>query len=354
MLQHKPPIKVAVIGAGQVSQMCHIEPLTKLSSVDIVAISDLRPQLVQLVAERYRIPKLYSSHLELLENEKVDAVIVVTNRSATGAIVRDIIDADINVFTEKPLARTRKQVSLIQDCLKKSRSDLRIGYMKRHDVGFLHFKNMLDLWLLNNERGKLLKIEAWSHAGDVCRPTLGYLMTDEPRPAGVEEWSASPDWLDNNSIDEYELFLNVHIHIFNWLYSLTQLNKVSAVKKNKENEVFIDFESSNCEVSMDCKYRLSGRWDEGAKLYFEKGDVMLRFPAPFDKKRIASIEINNKPVIFPDSAMVNQWSFFNQMKNYINLLINNEINKEKFSCDVNETARNQELVEDVWRIIEQK
>ncbi len=71
-------LKVAVIGGGNIAQQ-HLPVLKDLPEADVVALADANPKVLQESADRFAIPNRWSSHMELLEEDRPDAVFVLVS-----------------------------------------------------------------------------------------------------------------------------------------------------------------------------------------------------------------------------------------------------------------------------------
>ena len=63
-------IKIGFVGAGFIGQLCHIINYIDNNKCEIIALADNKKKLGKLVASKYKIPKVYQNHKELLNNEK--------------------------------------------------------------------------------------------------------------------------------------------------------------------------------------------------------------------------------------------------------------------------------------------
>ena len=70
------PVKLGYVGCGFMAQKVHIPNFLRISECDLVAIAEVRAELGQKVQDRYRIPTLYTDHLELAGDSEVEAVAV--------------------------------------------------------------------------------------------------------------------------------------------------------------------------------------------------------------------------------------------------------------------------------------
>ena len=94
-------IKIGIVGAGFIGQLCHINNYHQLKNCEILALAEIRPKLRKKVAKHYNIPKTYYSHKELLEDcPEVDAIVAVTKRTMIGPVAFDILEAGVHLLTE--------------------------------------------------------------------------------------------------------------------------------------------------------------------------------------------------------------------------------------------------------------
>ena len=108
-------IKVGFIGAGFIGQLAHLQNYIEIPGCEVAALAEIRPQLRERVQKRYGIEASYASHLELLENENIDAVVAVTRRPNTGPIAEACLNAKKHLLTEKPMAGTFAQAKKLVD-----------------------------------------------------------------------------------------------------------------------------------------------------------------------------------------------------------------------------------------------
>ena len=99
--------KIAFIGTGFIAQICHL-PNYK-TKVKIIAICDEDPKVLNYVANKYKIKNTYNNHEDLLNQHKnLDAIILTVPRHETYRISKIILKNKINLFTEKPMALSKK------------------------------------------------------------------------------------------------------------------------------------------------------------------------------------------------------------------------------------------------------
>ena len=76
-------LRIGVIGCGTVSQIMHLPYLHSLPELyEVVAISDLSPQMLGAIGEKYGVPehRRFTDYRELIQSG-IDAVIVLSSGS---------------------------------------------------------------------------------------------------------------------------------------------------------------------------------------------------------------------------------------------------------------------------------
>ena len=116
-MANKDALKVAVIGGGHIAQQ-HLPVLRDLPEAALVSLVEKQPQTLQETADRFAIPRRFSSHLELLEHDRPDAVFVLVSVLQVAAVAAACIRAGVPTFMEKPpglyTGQTRELAALVR------------------------------------------------------------------------------------------------------------------------------------------------------------------------------------------------------------------------------------------------
>ncbi|HEX6041518.1 Gfo/Idh/MocA family oxidoreductase [Longimicrobium sp.] len=111
----RPPVRVAVLGAGSIAQIVHLPILTRMRGVQVAAIADRDAHTARTIAKRFEVPTVTTSFEEVLTDD-VDAVVVCTPSNRHEDHVRAALRAGKHVLCEKPLALTPEGVaSLLEE-----------------------------------------------------------------------------------------------------------------------------------------------------------------------------------------------------------------------------------------------
>ena len=128
-------IRIGVIGAGAVTSTIHLPILTRRSDLfTIVGLCDLNLAAVDALGDRFGIaPEArFSDPEQLLNSGSLDAVLILNSGSHADLVSMALL-AGLEVFCEKPLAYTKREMREIRDAIEQSGKRLMIGYMKSHD-----------------------------------------------------------------------------------------------------------------------------------------------------------------------------------------------------------------------------
>jgi predicted dehydrogenase len=283
---------IGLVGAGMVGQTAHLANFRELSDCRVIALAELRPALGRMAASRFGVPKVYETHRELLADDEVQAVVVVTRPQAHGAIVLDALEAGRHVLSEKPMAHTLEQATRLVDAAHRRDLCYAVGYMKRHDAGAQQMKSMLDALRASGELGRIVLLRAYCFGGEFRCGTSDFVMTDEVRPDGLAVWPLAPDWIPRESVADYAAFLNVFIHDLNIVRFLAGVEpRVSAVDLRRKNGglVMLDFDAFPAVLEM--AEIASSDWQEGVEVLFERGRLTLQFSSPMLRNVPARVEL---------------------------------------------------------------
>ncbi|QQO22537.1 Gfo/Idh/MocA family oxidoreductase [Bradyrhizobium diazoefficiens] len=273
---------IGIIGTGMVGQMCHLANFAANPACRVVAIADLRPDLAAAAAQKFGISRVYATHRELLADSEVSAVVVVTKRRATGAIVLDALNAGRHVLSEKPMAYTTIQATSLVEAARRHGLVYSIGYMKRHDAGVARAMAELASIGTNQSLGRIVGARGWCFGGNTGTSPDTFVMTGEARPDGLALWQDGPDWMPADMRPGYDGFLNVFSHIINLArYVLGPAPTVaeSSIEPSGAARVTLDFSGIAC--ILELAHGSEGAWREGLTINFERGAMTIELPPPF-------------------------------------------------------------------------
>ncbi|MFV7475801.1 Gfo/Idh/MocA family protein [Enterobacter pseudoroggenkampii] len=114
------PLRVAIIGAGQVADKVHASNYATRSDVQMVAVMDSHPEQARAFAERHSIPSVWQDTREMLEAVKPDAVSVCSPNRFHFEHVMAALEAGCHVMCEKPPAMTPQEADRMRMAARKA------------------------------------------------------------------------------------------------------------------------------------------------------------------------------------------------------------------------------------------
>ena len=94
-------LRVGVIGCGRISPM-HLISADALAQADLVACCDIKKDRADAAANKYNA-RAYTSYIEMLDKESLDAVHVCLPHYLHTKVARDCFKYGVNVLSEKPM-----------------------------------------------------------------------------------------------------------------------------------------------------------------------------------------------------------------------------------------------------------
>lgn len=164
----KPPVRLAIVGAGAVAQTAHLPILSKMRGAQLVALCDSDGAKARALAERFAVPDTFTDIEDLLELDEVDAVIVATPNHLHEPHVLSALKRGVHVLCGRPLALTARGVERILAAAMKAERKVLIDnhHRFRTDV------QALDGFIRGGELGRVTGLRAGSYR--LPRPREGW------------------------------------------------------------------------------------------------------------------------------------------------------------------------------------
>lgn len=133
-------VNVGIIGCGEVSQVIHIPTLSSLSDFfRITYLCDISQDALNHCSQKVdnHVPKTTKDAAELCASSTVDVVFVVNSDEYHVAHAVLALESGKDVFVEKPLSLTMRDIDILRKVEEKSQGKLMVGYMRRYAAAFI-------------------------------------------------------------------------------------------------------------------------------------------------------------------------------------------------------------------------
>lgn len=129
-------VSVGVIGLGRMGNI-HAENLAlNVPHARLAFITSLNIRKVKKFAKKYSVPDLADDYHKLLEDSRIEAVVISTFSELHARMIQDAAHAGKHIFCEKPIGLTLEEIDEALAAVKKAGVKLQIGFNRRFDRNF--------------------------------------------------------------------------------------------------------------------------------------------------------------------------------------------------------------------------
>ena len=167
-------IKLGLIGLGWIGQR-HLQLAAAEPECDLVATADPAPNLASIAANAGAVH--YASHLEMLDNESLDGIIVAAPTQMHAPMGLECVSRGLPMLMEKPFTDTVESGRELVDAAKTAGVAVAVGHHRRFDPAVRAAREILD----SGEIGELVGISGlWA----VRKPDAYYEAEWRRQPGG--------------------------------------------------------------------------------------------------------------------------------------------------------------------------
>ena len=138
-------VNVGIIGCGGIANGKHMPSLHALPNVRMVAFCDIIVERAEKAAKEFGTPdaKVYTDYKELLKDESIEVVHVLTPNREHADITVDALYAGKHVMCEKPMAKSAADAQRMYDAAVATGKKLTIGYQHRQKPQAQYAKELI-------------------------------------------------------------------------------------------------------------------------------------------------------------------------------------------------------------------
>ncbi|GAK56927.1 oxidoreductase domain protein [Candidatus Vecturithrix granuli] len=161
MEDKKKYFRIGFVGAGTHANNMLYPSLTFLDDFEVerVAVCDLSEEKARKVASNFGVAHVYTNHQEMFAKEKLDGVVVCINAKGHPPVVRDALQADLDVFCEKPTSITVEESEELAELSRKTGRFVMVDHQKRRATAY---QKALEI-VKSPSFGKVTMVEAKMH-----------------------------------------------------------------------------------------------------------------------------------------------------------------------------------------------
>jgi myo-inositol 2-dehydrogenase/D-chiro-inositol 1-dehydrogenase len=142
-LQRMKSLRYGIIGTGTMGRE-HLRCVEIVDGAEVVAVADPYPDSLNAAREIHADLQLYDDYRRMLEKETLDAVVVATPNDTHADIVCDVLESDVHLLAEKPVATTLEDSNRIVEAEARSNRILQVGLELRHAPIYVRMRELID------------------------------------------------------------------------------------------------------------------------------------------------------------------------------------------------------------------
>lgn len=146
-------VRIGVVGIGGRASG-HINAFNELDNYDVTALCDISDAALQKGLDQVqgRKPKTYKRYADMLKQQVVDAVAIVTPNSIHKQQAIDALNAGKHVLCEKPMGITMEDCDEVVAVAKRSDAIIQYGMQLRHTPTFVKTNELVQSGAIGNIR----------------------------------------------------------------------------------------------------------------------------------------------------------------------------------------------------------
>jgi len=322
------PVKVGLVGTGLISAE-HAESYLKMpEKAEIVAVCDIKEELVRKRAEEWGVGKWFTDYDKMFKTVDMDAVDIMVPHDEHLRITKAAASAGKHILLEKPIARSVEEAQEILGIIKERGVKLMIA----NNLLFHPVVEKLRFILHEGNIGKIAHVRAYS---------LGWLFYSSPNNFRLsKEKTGGGTLLDSgihfsyllrNTIGEVESVVAFNANVLNDLHDFTPEGEdVATLILRFEKNILGCMTISYSTKLPGWRKFFSGVWDQEIDIYGSEGAICVNLSRNTvrlfcDKKEVIDEKVSGWIDIPPEEdGMAYRLSYQKEVQHFINCLISGE------------------------------
>ncbi|WP_079474081.1 Gfo/Idh/MocA family protein [Marinococcus halophilus] len=137
-------VKVGIVGLGRqgIDQARNIA--FRIPNAELMAVNSIIKEEVQEVQQNWGIPYGYTDYNEMLANEELDAIVIISPSPEHCWQIEAALDAGFHVFSEKPLGVSMEECKIAERAVERNEDKVfMLGFMRRYDPSYAYAKQRI-------------------------------------------------------------------------------------------------------------------------------------------------------------------------------------------------------------------
>jgi predicted dehydrogenase len=167
--------RVAIVGCGMIADQ-HADQLRYLPDCELVAVCDTDQLMARQLADRFRVPEVFTDAGEMLRASTLDAVHITTPAQSHYSLGRLSLEAGCHVYMEKPFAVNAAEADELIDLAHSCGLRITVGHNLQFGPEALRMRQLVRDGVLGGPPVHVESIQCYSHD----EPTYGRAVLGDP------------------------------------------------------------------------------------------------------------------------------------------------------------------------------
>jgi len=259
----KKVISCGVIGYGPACNHgnYHINTINLTPGLEAVAVCDTDSSRLEVAKNDFPGIKTYQSVSELLNNDNIDLVVVVTPHNTHERITIQCLNAGKHTIIEKPMAITTEEATSMIEVAQKRNVMLSVFHNRRYDKEFLAVKDVIS----KGQIGDVFRIDLYQ--GGYNHPGTGWRSNKDVSGGSLYDMGAHfIDWILNLVPEDIDSITGFTQKVQWW--DVTNEDEIESIIKFK-NGAIVNIQISSVSSVPKPNWRVLG--SKGGILYEGQG-----------------------------------------------------------------------------------
>lgn len=159
-------LNMGIIGAGRIGKVHAASLAFRLPQVALLTIADVKHSAAQEVAARCGIPHATENIDEVLENPRIDAVLICSPTDTHADLAMRAARAGKHIFCEKPIDHSLTKIDQALLAVEKAGVKFQVGFNRRFDPNFARVRKAVT-------------------SGEIGEPHLMHIISRDPAPPPI-------------------------------------------------------------------------------------------------------------------------------------------------------------------------
>ncbi|GIP16403.1 inositol 2-dehydrogenase [Paenibacillus montaniterrae] len=179
-------IGIGIVGAGRIGKL-HAENMIKHPDIELIGVSDVQLNEALLRwSKPFNLSIVTDSYLQLIEDERVDAIFICSPTNTHIDIIRAAAAAGKHIFCEKPISFHYEETKQVLQLVQEAGIIFQVGFNRRFDHNFSKVRALVD-------------------ADKIGEPHIIKITSRDPAPPPASYIAASGGMFMDMSIHDFDM-----------------------------------------------------------------------------------------------------------------------------------------------------